>query len=54
MTRKHFLAIAKILNKQWDNEEVQLDWIILDFAEFLATTNPNFDSVKFVNACNLK
>jgi len=46
MTKKHFKAIAKILNS------VTADYsIITRFADFLETENPRFDRNKFVDAC---
>lgn len=45
MTRKHFIAIAKVLN---DNR-ASLD-LVEDMARELAKTNPNFDRGRFISA----
>lgn len=51
MTRKDYVATAKILNNYKDN----IDYIILsemadEFAEMFETDNPNFDYQRFIDA----
>jgi len=46
MTRKHFIAIAKILKDRNADEN-----LIRDFALLCLEENPLFDYTKFVNAC---
>tara|TARA_A100001201_G_C4035691_1_gene185102 strand:+ start:58 stop:210 length:153 start_codon:yes stop_codon:yes gene_type:complete len=46
MTRKHFVAIAEILKDRNADEN-----LIRDFALLCLDENPNFDYIKFVNAC---
>ena len=46
MTRKHFIAIAKILRDRNADEN-----LIRDFALLCLEENPLFDYTKFVNAC---
>lgn len=44
-TRQHFEAIADILNANGADEG-----LVLDFAQFLAGQNPNFDRRRFLEA----
>ena len=57
MTRKHFEAIAKILNAYTsDNmpstlhKHRKFDGLVEDLAEFFQETNPNFDRNRFFGA----
>ena len=47
MTRKHFIAIAKILKENKASHKM-----IKEFALLCLEENPLFDYTKFVNACN--
>ncbi len=48
LTRKHFKAIAEILNhKEADYGEV------MEFVNYLQAENPRFDRARFINACGL-
>ncbi len=48
LTKKHFGAIAKILNFRCaDYPEV------LDFANYFKNENPRFDKQRFIKACGL-
>ena len=48
LTKKHFKAIAKILNhKEADYGEV------MEFVNYLQAENPRFDKERFVRACGL-
>lgn len=49
MTRKHFIAIAKILKKHNINE--MKVYVIMDLCDYFESENPNFDREKFVKAC---
>lgn len=55
MTKKHFEAIAKLLN-QWAERNPDIRWIIYkDLVEamalYLKTQNPLFDEARFYKAC---
>ena len=54
MTRKDFVAIAKILsNNRVHNGTHQIyhaDELVNDIAEYLTTTNENFDKLRFIEA----
>ena len=67
ISRKHFEAIAKIINDHNFNynnepEDVVLGYsievqdnkrkLVNSFIEYFKTQNKNFDSIKFYNACN--
>jgi len=54
MTRKDYVATAKILNKYKDemSKDVYLD-LTDDFSFMFEKDNPNFNEKKFVNACGL-
>lgn len=60
MTRKHFEAIAKIINARlaWA-DAVQYGYIDAtqkianEMADYFATQNPNFDRARFLKACGL-
>lgn len=45
MTRKHFEAIAKVLNANMASHE-----LVEDFADMLEQENPRFDRDRFVDA----
>lgn len=45
MTRKHFIAIAKILK-----EHKAKPSLVIAFAEYLSTTNDFFDYTRFIEA----
>lgn len=49
MTRKHFEAIAAILQRDKASHE-----LIIHMADYLGTTNPNFDRFRFITACKGK
>lgn len=55
MTRKDFKLIASVLKKEREEWLYSGDANIIasDFAEALATTNPNFDKSKFLEACGV-
>ena len=46
MTRKHFKELAKILNENKASKELVKDVIL-----FCKTQNRNFDSFRFIDAC---
>ena len=58
MTRKDYVAVAKIINNYFDladkhdglNANVH-DFLIDPFIEFFGNDNPNFDADKFWEAC---
>tara|TARA_R100000231_G_scaffold109253_1_gene80835 strand:+ start:1008 stop:1166 length:159 start_codon:yes stop_codon:yes gene_type:complete len=45
MTRKHFVAIAKVLR-----ENDAKHHLIIDLCDYFQSENPNFDREKFVSA----
>ena len=47
MTKKDYIAIAKILNKYRYDEHM----ILLKLCELFKKDNENFDSDKFIDAC---
>ena len=54
MTKKDFIAIARIIREtdlssedEWDLKRIMAE----EFASFLRTTNPRFDSTRFRQAC---
>lgn len=60
MTKKHFIAIAKIIKAQNDDTtagiyaaggRVVTIQIAQAFADFAASENPNFDRQRFMTAC---
>jgi len=63
MTRKHFLLIAETIKAQIEAErptdssgeraEQALRRLAMRFAQALATTNPGFDSERFLRACGV-
>lgn len=50
MTRKHFEAIAAIIDAQRDIG-VEIQGTANELAAFFATENPNFDRERFLKAC---
>lgn len=55
MTRKHFEQIASILNYASNKTHPALfSKMVLDFAEFCAKENPNFNVNKFYEASNYR
>ena len=59
MTKQHFEAIAKILQNYHDSNYKStetyhvIDELIGDFSSYLRTTNPNFDTIRFLKACGI-
>jgi len=63
MTRKHFVAIAKIITEcreaYWKSPEAKdvgdatLDNVAYLMSSYLATQNPNFDRGRFLEACGI-
>lgn len=59
LTKKHFNAIAKILNKEWRNTPKEqredsnscINRLIVDFAFLCFNDNPNFKRILFLDAC---
>ncbi|MBE44280.1 MAG: hypothetical protein CMO16_03760 [Thaumarchaeota archaeon] len=55
MSRKHYIAIAGILNDCWENEFITYEKdffeVVKQFSEMFADDNDNFDSVRFTEAC---
>lgn len=51
MTKKHFQMIADTIKFLSNVTEAQREEIARDFARSLCSTNPNFDSERFVAAC---
>ena len=63
MTRKHYVAIANILKKEYDDamyrtENFSEPKLIQDVAEnladYFATDNGNFDRARFLEACGVR
>jgi hypothetical protein len=63
MNRKHFEAIARILNSYRianpaagfdEGYDAAAKSIALDLAEFLSTQNPNFDRKRFLDAAGIE
>lgn len=51
MTRKHYIAIAKILNEYKTIQNARdIECITIRLAEYFKTDNVNFDNVKFIDA----
>ena len=48
MTKKDYIAIAKIINKFGKVEHM----LLLKMCEYFKKDNPNFDADKFIEACN--
>ena len=48
MTKKDYIAIAKIINKFGKVEHM----LLLKMCEYFKKDNPNFDEDKFIEACN--
>jgi hypothetical protein len=48
MTKKHFTAIAKILNTTTQRAN-----IARSLADYFETENPNFDRERFLTACGI-
>ena len=48
MTKKDYIAIAKIINKFGKIEHM----LLLKMCEYFKKDNPNFDEDKFIEACN--
>ena len=59
ITKKHFKAVAEIINNHVFNYSVEDDVFLNDnkrklvnsFIKYFKTQNKNFDSIKFYNAC---
>ena len=50
MTRKHFIAVAKIVSNQPESNRESL---ALDFVRMFQAENPRFDSARFLKACGV-
>ncbi len=50
MTKKHFIAIAKIVHTHRNRGA---DTIASALADYFATINPNFDRQRFIDACGV-
>ena len=55
MSRKHYIAVAKILNDCWEEENIisedDFRVVVNRFSAMFADDNPNFDRTRFVEAC---
>lgn len=51
MTKKHFIAIAKIIREYGDISTMRLSW---ELAKYFATTNKLFDQNRFFTACGVQ
>ena len=56
MTKKHFKAIAEILQRhepqdEHSKEHNYWEFICKDFGDYFAKENPRFNKFKFYNAC---
>jgi hypothetical protein len=57
MDRKHYRAIASIINKAYDDsidhsyDTQGIKDIIQGLSDFFASDNPRFDKTKFFNTC---
>jgi len=49
MTKKHFIALARIFSKY--NLETQSRDILIDIITLCKSENPNFDKARFLKAC---
>ena len=54
MSKKHFIAIAKILSTQIGMLEKDHIKLAIGLADYFQTQNPNFDRQRFINACNVE
>ena len=53
MTKKHYIAIAKILNEYKTNQNARdIECIAIRLADYFKSENANFDNVKFIDAVN--
>jgi len=53
MTRKDYVATAKILRDYYENNPVEISdfkYMVLDFVDMFAEDNPNFNEEKFLQA----
>jgi hypothetical protein len=53
MTRKDYVAVAKILNDYWNGSPVEVSefkYMVMDFADMFSDDNPNFNEDKFIEA----
>ena len=50
MTRKHFKAIAEIINDAGDDVDA-VERLAGDLASYFKSENPNFDRDRFLTAC---
>ena len=62
MTRKHYVAIARILSARLEAAQsssstraaaVSIELIALDMADYFASENPQFDRERFLHACGV-
>jgi hypothetical protein len=51
VTKKHFVAIAKLIREYGDVSAMRLAW---ELARYFATTNRLFDKDRFFVACGLR
>ena len=57
MTKKHFIAIAAILNGELrdfgfsESQSGAIHSIAHELADYFQTINPNFDKERFITAC---
>ena len=55
MSRKHYIAIAGILNDCWESHYIDSEddftLVVNRFGEMFSDDNPNFDFIKFSVAC---
>jgi hypothetical protein len=67
MSRKNYQAIAEVINSEWSYQrgtkihnahysivygvESALSAVVMELVDVFALENPNFDSLKFVEAC---
>jgi hypothetical protein len=51
MSRKDFELIARTIRESATRANVSNGVIAREFADALATTNPNFDRARFLKAC---
>jgi hypothetical protein len=53
ITKKHYIAIAEIVNKYiWARHYNPID-LVNDLIRVFKSDNPNFDKLKFIEACGL-
>jgi hypothetical protein len=53
MTKKHFIALAKIFSKHNAKGSGNILNVLYDVCELCGEENPNFDKARFLKACGI-